>query len=243
MFRFKQFVIHQEGCAMKVGTDGVLLGAWAQGGKRILDIGTGTGILALMMAQRFPDASITAIDIDNDAFRQAEENIANSPFADRINVVHSSLQNFPNEMFDCIVSNPPFFEDSLLCPDEQRSLARHTASLSFRELILCSSQLLTDNGVMSMIVPTDRIHHIEAIIEALSECKYNTNSLSTPSASPLHISHRLDIKTVERKQPKRTLLLLTKQSPTTPIHETQLLMISGERSPWFQALTEDFYLE
>ena len=92
-FRFKQFVVRQERCAMKVGTDGTLLGAWAQGGKKILDIGTGTGLIALMMAQRYPQALVTAIDIDAEAVEQAQENVMASPFADRINVILGDIRN------------------------------------------------------------------------------------------------------------------------------------------------------
>ena len=146
-FSFKQFTVHQERCAMKVGTDGTLLGAWARGGAHILDIGTGTGLIALMMAQRFPEASVDAIDIDADACEQARQNVAASPFAARIQVHESSLQNYklycPSEdsslsspltplssYYDSIVSNPPYFEQSLKAPDAQRSMARHTDSSS-----------------------------------------------------------------------------------------------------------------
>ena len=126
MFQFKQFTIHQELCAMKVGTDGVLLGAWTQGGQRILDAGTGTGVIALMMAQRYSEALVTAIDIDEGAVRQAQQNVALSPFAERVEVLRKSLQEFggidgsngSNGQdgfcgYDAIVSNPPFFIDSL----------------------------------------------------------------------------------------------------------------------------------
>ena len=118
VFKFKQFSVHHDQCAMKVGTDGVLLGAWSRGGKRLLDIGTGTGLIAMMMAQRFSEAEIVAIDIDEAACLQAKENVANSPFATRVRVVHTSLQQFDGEnCFDCIVSNPPFFVNSLPNPD------------------------------------------------------------------------------------------------------------------------------
>ena len=136
MFRFKKFVIEQDLCAMKVGTDGVLLGAWASGGSRILDVGTGTGIIALMMAQRYPQARVTAIDIDEGAVRQALLNVAQSPYKDRVEVLQESVQghagnagqsgNSGNAVsYDAIVSNPPFFIDSLNAPDRQRNIARH----------------------------------------------------------------------------------------------------------------------
>lgn len=122
---------------MKVGTDGVLLGAWAQGGTRILDIGTGTALIALMLAQRFPDAHVTGIDIDDEACQQARENVANTPFADRVEVVHEALQAFiPQEggVYDSIVSNPPYFHNSLKNPDERRAQARHTDALPINVL-------------------------------------------------------------------------------------------------------------
>ena len=126
-FQFKQFTVYQQRCAMKVGTDGTLLGAWAQvptESARILDIGTGTGLIALMLAQRFPQASVLGIDIDQDAVCQAKENVENSPFASRIKIEHANVMDYNNEEgFDAIVSNPPYFVDALTCPDQQRTIA------------------------------------------------------------------------------------------------------------------------
>ena len=137
-FRFKHFTVWQQHCAMKVGTDGVLLGAWADGGQRILDIGTGTGLIALMMAQRFPAAEVTAVEIDEQAAMQACENVAASPFADRVNVIHDDILRYADACaegcFDAIVCNPPFFVNSLKNPDSKRALARHNDNLSFCQL-------------------------------------------------------------------------------------------------------------
>jgi tRNA1Val (adenine37-N6)-methyltransferase len=134
-FKFKQFEIHQDRCAMKVGTDGVLLGAWAPGGKRILDVGSGTGLISLMMAQRFPEAQVRGIDMDGEACEEAAENVAASPFADRVEIECCRLQDYHSEeSFDAIVSNPPFFLNSLKNPDSKRTMARHTDSLPFRDL-------------------------------------------------------------------------------------------------------------
>ena len=134
-FKFKQFEIHQDRCAMKVGTDGVLLGAWAPGGKRILDVGSGTGLISLMMAQRFPEAQVLGIDMDGEACEEAAENVAASPFADRVEIECCRLQDYHSaESFDAIVSNPPFFLNSLKNPDSKRTMARHTDSLPFRDL-------------------------------------------------------------------------------------------------------------
>ena len=110
-FKFKQFEIHQDRCAMKVGTDGVLLGAWAPGGKRILDVGSGTGLISLMMAQRFPEAQVLGIDMDGEACEEAAENVAASPFAGSVHVSHCPLQDFlSSQPYDAIVSNPPFHQ-------------------------------------------------------------------------------------------------------------------------------------
>lgn len=142
---------------MKVGIDGVLLGAWTpiENAKRILDIGTGTGLIALMLAQR-TDAEITAIDIDSNAVLQATENVKNSSWAERIHVFESALQNFltdSTERFDLIVSNPPYFVNSLKAPHECRTTARHTDSLTHEELIEYSIELLNPNGRICIILP------------------------------------------------------------------------------------------
>ena len=137
-FTFKQFHIDHSRCAMKVGTDGTLIGAWFSAdcnNSRILDIGTGTGLIAIMAAQRFSGAQVVGIDIDSDCIEQANENVAASPWCDRISIIHSALQEFTSsEGFDAIVSNPPYFVDSLLSPDEKRSTARHANTLSFNDL-------------------------------------------------------------------------------------------------------------
>ena len=147
-FTFKEFHINQSHTAMKVGTDGVLLGAWAEGGNKILDIGTGTGLIALMMAQRYPHSIIDAIDIDKGALKDATYNVANSPFSERINIILSSLQSFrlqtDNEkqslLYDAIVSNPPFFINSLKNKVQNRSFSRHTDTLSLPPCIPASKR-------------------------------------------------------------------------------------------------------
>lgn len=155
-FTFKQFHIDHSRCAMKVGTDGTLLGAWATlpTDGSILDIGTGTGLIAIMAAQRSFGSKITAIDIDEDCVLQARENVSASPWHDRIEVIHSALLDFsPAQKFDCIISNPPYFIDSQLSPDAARSTARHTATLPFDELVSGVKRLLADDGHFSLILP------------------------------------------------------------------------------------------
>ncbi len=155
-FYFKQFVIHQDRCAMKVGTDGVLLGAWAElrDTQYILDIGTGTGVIALMLAQRMPNALIDAIEIETNAAQQAAENVSLSAWATQINVYHLAVQEFEtSRRYDLIVSNPPFFNNSLKSGIFHRDTARHTELLSYEDIIQKVLQLLASDGRFSLILP------------------------------------------------------------------------------------------
>ena len=219
MFQFKQFTICQDLCAMKVGTDGVLLGAWANGGKRILDAGTGTGIIALMMAQRYPNAVVTAIDIDEGAVKQAQQNVAQSPFAQQITVLHNTLQEHQGE-YDAIISNPPFFIDSLAAPDEQRNVARHTQTLTYTELMQAAWRLLSDEGELSVVVPFDYRKRMED--EAIFVGFFPSKVCA--------------VKTTERKPAKRYLLSFKKHPCRC---EQEQLTIGSEM---YQKLTKEFYL-
>lgn len=157
-FKFKQFTIWHDKCAMKVGTDGVLLGASAPvtTTNSILDVGTGTGLIALMLAQRTVSAQIKALEIDEDAVIQAKENIERSPWKDRIEVIQSDFNLYePNEKYDLIVSNPPYFVDSLLSPHKQRTNARHTQTLSFDALLDGVVRCLSAVGRFSVILPIE----------------------------------------------------------------------------------------
>ena len=227
-FSFRQFSISQDRCAMKVGTDGVLLGAWAPGGQRILDVGTGTSLIALMMAQRFPTSHVVGIDVDDEACLQAAENVENSPFSDRVKIVKSSLQEFlVEESFDAIVSNPPYFVNSLKNPDARRTLARHTDSLSFDDLFRGVGRLLSEYGVFSIIIPTDALEQM-----LLNACQYG-----------FYVSRQVAVKTVERKLPKRYLLSFRRQPTECVVEEIKVMTDSeGSRSTWFDALTREFYL-
>lgn len=226
-FSFKRFVVRHDQCAMKVGTDGVLLGAWAQGGKRILDIGTGSGLIALMMAQRFPDATIIGIDIEENAAKQAKENVEASVFYRQIDIENVSLQEYNSiELFDSITCNPPFFEENLHCHDVKRDMARHTDTLPYSELLTHCHRLLTNEGTLNLIIPTDSLLRIE---EESAYCS-------------MFIVRKVYIRTSERKLPKRVLVTLSKQlkCPDYPI--TVDLMDGGKRSKWYSELTKDFYL-
>ena len=139
-FQFKQLTVHQDRCGMKVGTDGVLLGAWAEGGKHILDIGTGTGLIALMLAQRCPEAEITGVELDEQASLQAQENVTMSAFALQVKIENMPIQQFSKQQllhshFNAIVSNPPFYH-SLKSKSNERTMARHTETLTFKELVM-----------------------------------------------------------------------------------------------------------
>ncbi len=227
-FRFKQFEIEQDRCAMKVGTDGVLLGAWAQGGRRILDIGSGTGLISLMMAQRFPEAEVVGIDMDADACGQARENVMASPFRDRVEIECCRLQDFGGAgVFDAIVSNPPFFVDSLKNPDSKRTMARHTDSLPFRDLFAGVKRLLSDDGIFSAIVPVEVVEQFVA-----ESCILG-----------FYLIRKCGVKTVERKQPKRFMLSFAKHriSPYEDCVET-MMDSQGNRSEWYRKITEEFYL-
>jgi tRNA1Val (adenine37-N6)-methyltransferase len=159
-FRFKKFIVHQDICAMKVGTDSVMLGAWCsvEKAKSILDIGAGTGIIRLMTAQRSL-ALIEAVEIDSDAFQQAKENIQESIYANRIHIIHADFIEFAKsckQKYDFIVSNPPFFDNDLKPTDKKRGVARHSYSMNLQILIEESSRLLSENGKLSIVIPKDK---------------------------------------------------------------------------------------
>ena len=223
---------------MKVGTDGTLLGAWASVPPsplhpsvppspsplhRILDIGTGTGLIALMMAQRFPIAKVTGIDIDDDAASQARENVAASPFSDRIGIVCGdvkSMDTADGASFDAIVCNPPFFSDSLPSPNAQRTLARHTATLTFRQLMESAWRLLADGGELSVVIPTDGKSLLEA--EAALTGFFKVRQCA--------------VRTTPTKAPRRYLLAFRKHP--APLETTELIIGSDA----YRAMTQEFYL-
>ena len=158
-FKFKQFTIRQDQCAMKVGTDGVLLGAWANikhNPNSVLDIGSGTGIIALMIAQRSNAEVIDAIEIEEDTFEQCVENFENSPWSDRLFCYHTSLEEFADEVddkFDVIISNPPFYTDDFQSKNTQRDIARFSSAMPFEHLVKSVSKLLSEEGKFSVIIP------------------------------------------------------------------------------------------
>lgn len=233
-FRFKQFYVAHDKCAMKVGTDGVLLGAWCplpEARKaRILDVGTGSGLIALMLAQRCPEANIDAIDIDPNAIAQAEENFSASPWADRLRCKQSSLQDFAQkgQTFDLIVSNPPYFVNSLKNPDEGRTLARHTDTLSYKDLISYGFRLLNEQGIMSLILPVEAKEEIIQLAKANNLC----------------VSHLTTMYPKPDKPAKRILINLSKQTPedNAVCNNFYIESATSPRSSEYADLTEEFYL-
>lgn len=235
-FTFKKFEVHQERCAMKVGTDGVLLGAWArvEHCHHILDMGTGTGLVALMAAQR-SSADIVAIDLDADAVAQATENVASSPWSNRIQVLESDARELANstpliarfQLFDAILCNPPFFENSLKCPNSARTMARHTDTLSFDELARSASRLLAPDGELSVVIPYDRAHDMTI----------------SAACCGLFATRKTIIVPVEGGKPKRILMAFTRDGAA---HAAETLFIQDAArcyTPEYIRLVEDFYLK
>jgi len=233
IFEFQQFTIDQSHAAMKVGTDSDLLGALAAGGRHILDIGTGTGVLSLLMAQRFPEARITAIDIDDNAIIDARTNFANSPFSDRLTLLHTSLQEFSppkspfqgdTGAFDAIICNPPYFDRSLEAPDKSRARARHTSSLSFKELINGAYQLLADGGTFSVCLPPEVLSVFSA------ECLL----------TGFWLQDNYQIKSLPHKPPKRYILIYKKGRTECTDHEHCMRNADHTYSEWYKKITGDF---
>lgn len=230
IFRLKQFSIDQTHAGMKVGTDSDLLGTLSQGGRRVLDIGTGTGILTLMLAQRYPEAQLTAIEIDDNAILDAKTNFANSPWAERIELIHDSFQNYlesnPQVKFDAVVCNPPYFDKSLECPDLGRLRARHTSSLPFPTLIEGAYRLLEDNGTFSVCIPPEVLDDFCLICQQ--------------TGFKLKVNYR--IQALPDNPPKRYVLIFEKSSSTTPADIYTYCMRNADHtySAWYKEQLKDF---
>ena len=231
IFRFKQFDVLNDRTAMKVGTDGVLLGAWCavDGAHRVLDVGTGCGVIALMIAQRNSRACITGIDIDHDAVEEAAINFANSPWSDRLTAHDCDFNELQEQAgrYDLIVSNPPYFIDSMLAASESRTMARHNQTLNYQQLIEKASRLLIDGGSLAFISPTEAE---SLVVEA-----------ATFASLPVRRVTRVMAKA--GAPPKRLLWLLSRQEMA---HATDSLTIAdgnGHYTDEYVALTQAFYLK
>jgi tRNA1Val (adenine37-N6)-methyltransferase len=233
-FQFKQFAVEQDRCAMKIGTDGVLLGAWTpitNNPFSILDIGTGTGIIALMLAQRSNAEQIDALEIDEDAYEQATDNFENSPWSDRLFCYHAGLDEFveePEDEYDVIVSNPPFYTEDYKTENEQRDIARFADAMPFEELIEAADLLLSENGIFSVIIPYKEEESFLAIANEYE-------------LYPLKITR---VKGTPTTEIKRSLLAFTRKETT--VFQIDELIIETARhvyTPEYIALTKDFYVK
>jgi tRNA1Val (adenine37-N6)-methyltransferase len=233
-FRFKQFTIFQDRTPMKVGTDGILLGAWADTvqAENILDIGAGSGLIGLMVAQRNASAKITAVEIDETAYLEAKDNIQKSPWSDRVFIEHVSVQEFTretHESFGAIISNPPFFTGGTFSYSQERNNVRHTVKLPHGELLMSVRRLLKPGGKFSLILP---------YLEGLRFCElaetYN-----------LYCSRSQEVLPKADRPVERLLMEFTKEKPDHCREEPQLVIQKGGVNEWtddFKKLTGDFYL-
>ncbi len=235
-FKFKEFTIYQDKTAMKIGTDAVLLGAWStidHFPDMILDIGSGTGVLGLMLAQRSDALTIDSVEIEGNAYEQTVENYERSDWGDRLFCYHASFQEFAQEMneeeevYDLIVSNPPFYNDAFETEDDARNKARFTSSLTFEELVKGVSQLLSEKGFFCTIIPFKEEENFIKLAE-----KYN-----------MHINRACRVRGNENSEIKRSLLQFSSNKKDL-IEES--LIIEKERHKYTDAytkLTKDFYLK
>ena len=242
-FRFKRFEVVNERSAMKVNTDGVLLGASmtiTPSDRRFLDVGTGTGTIALMAAQRasdmlndgFPPLRITAIDIDEPSSEEAAANFRNSPWSDILEARNESLETYLSslgneERFDLIFSNPPYFEEDTLAPELRRNNARHTSTgLSYRELTDLAAERLSPDGRLSMVLPADTEHNLTRYARMTG----------------LHLFRILRIRTVPRKSPIRIIAEFSLSRCMAAEDRTITIHDEGKYSEEYLSLTRDFYL-
>jgi tRNA1Val (adenine37-N6)-methyltransferase len=234
IFQFKHFSVNQDQTAMKIGTDGVLLGAWTpieNNSKSILDIGTGTGIIALMLAQRSTAEQIDALEIDESAYEQAVENFEGSPWGDRLFCFHAGLDEFiddPEDEYDLIVSNPPFFSEDYRSANEQRDLARFQEAMPFEELVEAADLLLSENGIFSVIIP---FNEEDRFIELCAEVEL----------FPIKVTR---VKGTQNTKIVRSLLAFKRYELSVLTADELVIEISRhEYTPEYISLTKDFYLK
>ncbi len=232
VFQFKQFSLAQDKCKMKVGTDGILLGAWAntEGVNAVLDIGTGTGLIAIMLAQRIPEAQIHAIEIDDTSFDQAKANMANCAWTDRLTAIHQSIQEYSKSsqmQYDLIVCNPPFFTGGTLSSYQDKNSVRHTTKLAHGDLLTAVRSLLTPEGNFSVILP-----YIEGLRFKEVAVRYQ-----------LYCSHITEVYPKADKQIERLLMRFGKKE--IALTKDQLIIQKEKRNDYtdeYVELTKEFYL-
>ena len=232
-FNFKQFHVNQDRCAMKIGTDGVLLGAWTpiiNNPYNVMDIGAGTGILSLMLAQRSNAEQIDAIEIDEDAYEQCVENFEASPWSDKLFCFHAGLDEFvdePEDEYDLIISNPPFYTDDYKSDNTSRDLARFEDALPFEELIEAAALLLSDNGIFSVIIPFKEEERFVSMCKELD-------------LFPLKITR---VKGTPTSEIKRSLLAFCRIEQTPLIDELVIEISRHNYTSEYIELTKEFYLK
>lgn len=230
-FHFKQFIVAHDSSTHKVGTDAVLLGGWVnihESDKFFLDIGTGSGVIALMLAQRAKSGvHIDAIEIHEKDANQATRNVANSPWPEKITVHHTAAQAFvPGKRYDLIVSNPPYFEKSLLPPDRQRSTARHTHALSFSDLLNCVSRLMSPQGKFSTILPSIEALRFKDMAEGIG----------------LFVTRHTNFRSRDHKPIERILLEFSRTQDTVEKTDLTLYADGDTWTEGYRKLTNDFYV-
>lgn len=236
MFQFKQFIINDQNTAMKIGTDGILLGSWVNvyNSTKIIDIGTGTGVIAIMSAQKNNEAEITALEIDESAIMDAHQNIQNCPWNTRIQLIHESLQEFEkvnSSFFDCIISNPPFFENSQKAAYDSRIKARHTDTLHYTDLLNFAKNWLADEGALNLILPTEQGYQC---VEASTAFNLKPIRICEVHPIPTKPAHRLLIsfsRETSNQEPEKSKLII----------ETGI--VRHEYTETYQKVCKDFYLK
>lgn len=234
MFQFKKFSVQQDKTAMKIGTDGVLLGAWTpinHNPESVLDIGTGTGIIALMIAQRSNAIQIDALEIDEEAYEQATDNFENSPWNDRLYCFHAGLDEFveePEDEYDLIISNPPFYSEDYKSNNEQRDLARFQEAMPFEDLVEAADLLLSEFGIFSVIIP---FKEEEKFIALAAEYELFPFKITRVKGTPT-------------SEVKRSLLAFSRMERNPfPIDELVIEIERHQYTPEYISLTKDFYLK
>ena len=233
-FQFKQFAVQQENCAMKVCTDACLFGAWVasiiqtkkEALSTILDIGTGTGLLSLMLAQKLQDVRINAIEIDAAAAKQAQENFASSPWFERLQIQHASIQEFGGTQHDFIISNPPFFENDLKSTNTQRNIALHSASLTLEGLLYQIQKHLSSSGSFAVLLPYHRSDYFENLAQQKG----------------LYLQYKVAVKQTPKHPFFRSMLYYATVPSTPQLTEIIIKTSEGLYTEEFSRLLKDYYL-